>query len=162
MRALYWRIRLASGSVRIRRKIVPGQRFQLHPDRQAALQFRQHVGRLGHVEGPGGDEEDVVGLHRAAFGRNGRAFNQRQQVALHAFAADIGAAALRFGGDLVDLVEEDDAVVFHRPSIGLAGDLDSSSSSLSASSSSRGFVGFFHGHADTLWCARPRPCPACR
>ena len=43
------------------------------------------------------------------------AFDQRQQIALHAFAGDIAAAAL-FGAraDLVDLVEEDDAVVLDR------------------------------------------------
>ena len=40
------------------------------------------------------------------------AFHQRQQVALHAFAADVGAAHVAAAlGDLVDLVDEDDAVL---------------------------------------------------
>ena len=41
---------------------------------------------------------------------------KRQQIALHAFAADVGAAAhvVSARADLVDLVEEDDAGVFDR------------------------------------------------
>jgi hypothetical protein len=66
---------------------------QLHADRQTALQFRQQVGRLGDVKRARRDEQDVVGLHRPVFGRDRRAFDQRQQVALHAFAADAGAIA---------------------------------------------------------------------
>ena len=53
-------------------------------------------------------------LHRAVLGGDGRALDQRQQVALHALAADVGADALRRARDLVDLVEEDDAVVLDR------------------------------------------------
>ena len=53
----------------------------------------------------------MVGLHRPVFGADRGAFDQRQKIALHAFAADIGADALRAGADLVDLVEEHDAVV---------------------------------------------------
>ena len=45
-------------------EIVLGQRAQLDPDRQAALQFGQQVRRLGDVEGARGDEQDVVGLDR--------------------------------------------------------------------------------------------------
>ncbi len=66
------------------------------------------------MEGARGDEEDMVGLHRPVLGRHRGALDQRQQVALHAFAADIGALALGACADLVDLVEEDDAVVLHR------------------------------------------------
>ena len=89
--------------------------LELDADRQAALQLRQEVGGLGHVEGARRDEQDVVGLHAAMLGGDGGALDQRQQVALHAFAADVGAQAmLAAAADLVDLVEEDDAVLLDR------------------------------------------------
>ena len=61
-----------------------------------------------------GDEQDVVGLHRPVFRADRGALDERQEVALHAFAADIGADALGAGANLVDLVEEHDAVVLDR------------------------------------------------
>lgn len=66
------------------------------------------------MEGARGDEEDMVGLDRPVFRRDGRAFDQRQQVALHALAADVRPAHVGPGADLVDLVDEDDAVLLHR------------------------------------------------
>ena len=63
------------------------------------------------MEGTGTDEQHVVGLHRPILGGDGRAFDQRQQVALHAFAADRAATDFGIDRDLVNLVEEDDAVV---------------------------------------------------
>ena len=112
--ATYCLMRLASVSVRMRRKssLVSGR--QLDADRQPALQLGQQVRRLGDMEGARGDEQDVVGLHRPVLGRDRRALDQRQQVALHALAADIAAVAALAGADLVDLVEEDDAVVLGR------------------------------------------------
>src|SRR6476661_3266018 len=57
----------------------------------------------------------MVGLDRAVLGRNRGAFDQGQQVALHAFARDVAAAAAAFAhADLVDLVEKHDAVVLDR------------------------------------------------
>ena len=88
--------------------------LQLDADRQAALQLGQQVRGLGHVERARGDEQDVVGLHRAVLGRDGGALDQRQQVALHALARHVGADAALARGDLVDLVEEDDAVLLDR------------------------------------------------
>jgi hypothetical protein len=67
------------------------------------------------------------------LGGDRRALDQRQQIALHAFAADIGAARILPGADLVDLVEKDDAVLLDRASAAVT---VSSSSSLSASSRS--------------------------
>ena len=92
-------------------EIVGGQRAELDPDRKAALQFGNQVGGLGQRERARGDEQDVVGSHDAVLGRHRRAFDQRQQVALHAFATDAGAAELAALGNLVDLVDEDDAVL---------------------------------------------------
>ena len=94
--------------------VIARQRLQLDSDRQAALQFRQQVRRLGDMERAGGDEQDVVGLDRAMLGRNGGAFDQRQQVALHALARDVAAMTVLAYAYLVDLVEEHDAVVLDR------------------------------------------------
>jgi hypothetical protein len=56
----------------------------------------------------------VVGTDHAVLGGDRRAFHQRQQVALHALARDVGALHLAAAGDLVDLVDEDDAVLLDR------------------------------------------------
>ena len=49
------------------------------------------------------------------LGGDGGAFDQRQKIALHALAGDIAAAAVfRARADLVDLVQEHDAIVLHR------------------------------------------------
>ncbi|MNI39495.1 hypothetical protein D3C73_936780 [compost metagenome] len=54
----------------------------------------------------------MVRLHRPVFGRDGRALDQGQQVALHPLARHVGAAAaILTRGHLVDLVQEDDALV---------------------------------------------------
>ncbi|MCY1512478.1 hypothetical protein D9M68_469390 [compost metagenome] len=95
-------------------EVARGQGLELDADRQAALQFRHQVARLGQVERAGGDEQDVVGLHHAQLGVHRAALDQRQQVTLHALAGDVGAAGVGALGDLVDLVEEDDAVLLHR------------------------------------------------
>src|SRR6185437_4722053 len=84
---------------------------ELDPDRQAALQFRQQVRRLGDMERAGGDEQDVGGLDRTVLGRHRGALDQRQQVALHALTRDVAAGAAVAHADLVDLVEKHDAVV---------------------------------------------------
>src|SRR5258705_13066409 len=53
----------------------------------------------------------MVGLHWPVFGADGGALDERQEIALNALAAHIGADALGAGADLVDLVEKDDAVI---------------------------------------------------
>ena len=91
------------------------ERLQFDPDRQPALQLGQQVGGLRQMEGARGDKEDVVGLDGAMLGGDRGAFDERQQIALHAFAANIGpgeaTATLGTPADLVDLVEKDDAVL---------------------------------------------------
>ena len=89
--ATYCLMRLASGSVRMRRKSSRVSALQLDADRQPALQLRQEVRRLGDVERARRDEEHVVGLHRPVLGRDGRALDERQEIALHALARDVGA-----------------------------------------------------------------------
>ena len=49
-------------------QIVAGQGLKLDADRQAALQFGQKVRRLGQMESARGDEQHMIGLHRAMFG----------------------------------------------------------------------------------------------
>ena len=93
-------------------EVVDRERLQLDADGKAALQFGDQVAGLGDVERARRDEEDVVGGDHAVLGVDGGAFDDGQDVALHAFAADVGAVAAFATGDLVDLVEEDDAGVF--------------------------------------------------
>ena len=88
-----------------------GQRTKFHPDGQTSLKLRKHVRRFGDVEGTAGNEQNMVGLHRAVFCRDRRAFDERQEIALNAFAAD-GSAPHIGDCDLVDLVEEYDPVRF--------------------------------------------------
>src|SRR6478735_3412863 len=63
------------------------------------------------MKGAAGDEQDMVGLQRTVFGRDRRPFDQRKKVALHAFATNRTSADVA-DSDLVDLVQEDDAVRF--------------------------------------------------
>ena len=72
------------------------------------------VGRLGDMERARRDEQDVVGLDHAVLGVDRRSLDQRQEGALHALARDVGALQLAAAGDLVDLVQEHDAVVLDR------------------------------------------------
>src|SRR5690606_11943703 len=101
--------------------IVAAERLEFDADRQASLQLRQQIQRLGNVEGARSDKKNEVRLHRPMLGGDGGALDQRQQVALHAFAADVCPRALGARSDLVDLVEKDDAV-FLRDAKGLTGD----------------------------------------
>ena len=65
------------------------------------------------MESPGRDEQDMVRAHHAVLGVDRRTFHDGQQVTLHAFARDVGRAVLGRAGDLVDLVDEDDAHLLH-------------------------------------------------
>ena len=56
------------------------------------------------------DEQHVVGLHRTILCRNRRAFDQRQQIALHAFAWDIPANPASLGAMTRDLEKEQIAI----------------------------------------------------
>ena len=53
----------------------------------------------------------MIGLDHAVLGVDGAALDQRQQVALNPFTGNVRAGALAALADLVDLVEEDDAVI---------------------------------------------------
>ena len=68
------------------------------------------------MEGARGDEQDVVGLHRPVLRRHRRAFDQRQQIALHPLAArhPPRRATSRARRHLVDLVDETRCRLLHR------------------------------------------------
>jgi hypothetical protein len=91
------------------------QRIEFDTNRQAALQLGNQVRRFGQVESAAGDEQDVIGTNHPVLGRYRRAFNQRQQVALHALARDVDAVGVAARGDLVDFVKKDDAVLLDIP-----------------------------------------------
>ena len=112
--ATYCLISEASVSVRMRRKSSRVSALQFDADRQPALQFGQQVRGLRNVERARRNEQNMVGLHRAVLGRDGGAFDQRQQIALHALARHVAAHAALARANLVELVEEDDAVLLHR------------------------------------------------
>ena len=107
--AWFWRIRLASGSVRMRRK----------SSRVSAFSST----RIGRRPCSSGSRSEGLATWKAPEAMNSTwsVFTgpylvetvvpsiSGKQVALHALAGDVGAGALGARGDLVDLVDEDDA-----------------------------------------------------
>jgi hypothetical protein len=61
------------------------------------------------VERAGRDEEHVVGLDEPYFVLTDVSLDDRQEIALHALARDVGPRRPTRAGDLVDLVEKHDA-----------------------------------------------------
>ena len=94
-------------------EILSAQRFELDANRKAPLQLRDQVRGFGDVKRAGGNEENVIRLDHAVLGVDGRAFDDGQDVALHAFAADIRPVAALAPRHLVDLVDEDDPRLLH-------------------------------------------------
>ena len=60
-----------------------------------------------------GNEQDMVGAHHAITRIHGRAFNDRQNVPLHALTRDIRSVAAFASSNFIDLVKENDARIFH-------------------------------------------------
>src|SRR5256885_14124298 len=65
------------------------QRLQLHANRQAALQLRNQVRRLGDMEGASGDEQDVVRADHSVPGFDRSAVEDGQDVAAHTVAWNV-------------------------------------------------------------------------
>ena len=65
------------------------------------------------MESPRCDKQDMVCSDRAIFGGYGGAFDQRQQITLHAFARHIGTACISTGADFINFVQKHDAVFLH-------------------------------------------------
>ena len=55
-----------------------------------------------------GNEQNMIGAHHSVSRVHRRTFDNRQDVALHAFARNVGAVAGFSTGNFVDLVEKDD------------------------------------------------------
>ena len=89
------------------------ERFQFHANRETALEFRDQIAGLRDVESARRDEQNMIRPHESMPSIDGRALHDGQNVALHAFAADIGAVTAFAAGDLIDLVQEDDAAALH-------------------------------------------------
>src|SRR5271165_6490376 len=90
-------------------EVLDGQRLQLHANGEAPLQLGNQVAGLRNMEGASGDEENVIGAHHPVARVHGRAFDDGQDVALYAFARNVGPVSAFAPCDLVDLIEEDDA-----------------------------------------------------
>ena len=93
-------------------EVLCGQTVQLDADREPALKFGDEVGHRRDVERACGDEQDVVRLDRSVLGVDRAALDDGQNVPLHALARHIGSRSVALCGDLVHLVDEDDALVF--------------------------------------------------
>src|SRR5437762_2752923 len=96
-------------------EILARQGVQLDPDREASLELRDQVRRLGDMEGAGGDEEDVVRADDPVLRRHRGPLDDGQEAALDALPGDVRAAAGLPPSDLVELVQEDDARVLGPP-----------------------------------------------
>src|SRR6266566_3678665 len=83
--------------------------LQLDANGQAALKLGDQVGRLGHVKRPGGNEQDVIGSNHAVASVDRGALDDRQNVALHALAGNVGAVAGFSAGHLVNFIDKDDS-----------------------------------------------------
>src|SRR5262249_38394288 len=89
-------------------EILFGERFQFDADREAALELGNEVAWLRNVERASCDKQDVIGTDESVAGVDRGALDNRQNVALHAFAAHIGTVACLASGDFVDFVKEHD------------------------------------------------------
>jgi len=79
--------------------------------KSSAVSESSSTRRARQVKRPRGDEQNVVGFDRPVAGVDCRAFDQRQQVALHTLARDVAADVLACG-DFVNFIQKDDAVLF--------------------------------------------------
>ena len=68
--------------------------LQFYADREAALQFRDQVGRLGRMECACSYEQDMVRFDRSVFRVDNASFNDRQDVSLAALSGYICSASV--------------------------------------------------------------------
>ena len=80
--------------------------------REAALQFGDQIADFGHVERARRDKEHEIRANGSVFGVDRAALDDGQDVALHALARYVRAAAsAAAAGDFVDLVQKHDAAL---------------------------------------------------
>jgi len=90
-------------------EVVFGEGIEFDADGKATLEFGHEVGDGAGVEGAGGNEEDLVGVHYALASIDGAAFDDGKEVALDALPRNIGSRFSVADGDFVYFVEEDHA-----------------------------------------------------
>src|SRR5262249_25691890 len=78
-------------------------------DWEAPLQFRNQITGLGHMKRSGGDEQNMISSNHSVARVHRGPFYDRQNVTLHALARDIRSVTAFAAGDLVNLIEKDDA-----------------------------------------------------
>ena len=61
-----------------------------------------------------GNEQNMIGIDRAIFRTDHGAFDQRQQIALYTFAADITATRIAARADFINFIQKHDAIFLHR------------------------------------------------
>src|SRR5256885_1445606 len=93
-------------------KIFYLERMQLDANGKAPLELGDQIGRLSDVKGTSRDEQDVIRANHAVACVDGGAFDDGQNVALHAFPRDVRAMAGFAAGNLIDFIDEDDAHLF--------------------------------------------------
>ena len=79
------------------------------------MQFGDKVFHRRHVERARRDEQNEIRLDGTVFRHDRRAFDDGQNIPLHALAGNVRAAAVALARDLIDLVDEHDTVVFRTP-----------------------------------------------
>lgn len=91
-------------------KIFFAQALQFDRDGETPLQFGDEVFHLGNVKGARRDKENKIRLNGAVFRHDRAALHDGKDISLHALARHVRAALVGFARDLVDLVDEDDAL----------------------------------------------------
>ena len=94
-------------------EVVHRKRLQLHANGKTPLKFGNQVAGLRHVERTRRNKQDVVGAHHPVTRVHRGSLYDGKNVALHAFARNVGAVTALASGNLVDFIQEDDAGVFH-------------------------------------------------
>src|SRR5262249_33828065 len=87
------------------------ERIEFNAYWEAALKLRNQIRWFSNVECPGGDKENVIGTYETIARIDGSPFHNWQNVALHAFPADVWAVSAFATRDLIDLVEKDNSAV---------------------------------------------------
>ena len=101
--ALYCVVSEASGSVRMRTKSSTfSESSSTRIGRRPCSSGIRSEG-FDRLNAPGGDEQDVIGLHRPVLRVDRGAFDERQQVALHALARHVRADASPGGASTLSI-----------------------------------------------------------
>ena len=93
-------------------EVFPGKTLEVDMYREAALKLGNQVGHFADMESAGRDEQHEISLDSAVFGIDGAAFHDGQDIPLYSFPAYIRTMPAVAAGNLVNLIDKDDAVLF--------------------------------------------------